>query len=113
MTDAENKNRTKIAVIGGGEYVAAFHAAGADVLTAENKTDTINALTGAIASEKYGIIFITENLAWDVGEILEEYKVQAYPVIIPIPSPSGGGYAIKSIKKDVERAIGADILFKD
>ena len=43
---------------------------------------------------------------------VEEYNDQRLPAIIPIPGKEGSlGIGMTSVKKSVERAVGADILF--
>ena len=51
-------------------------------------------------------------IAEKVGEIIMRYKSRPYPAVIPIPSGEGAsGFGMDGIRKDVEKAIGADILF--
>jgi V/A-type H+-transporting ATPase subunit F len=43
---------------------------------------------------------------------IEKYKDMRIPAIIPIPGMDGSyGVGIANLKKAVERAVGADILF--
>lgn len=45
-------------------------------------------------------------------ETIERYKAVPYPAIILIPNNQGSlGLGIQGIKDNVEKAIGADILF--
>ena len=45
---------------------------------------------------------------------MDTYKDRKIPAIIPIPGRQGTmGMGMTSVKKSVERAVGADILFKD
>lgn len=101
-----------IAVIGDKDLVAAFKAVGMDVfeaITPSQAQEQIKAL-----AMKYSVIFITEDLAEQIEEYIARYKNQTYPIIIPIPSGNGAtGYGMLGIKKNVERAIGADLLFND
>jgi V/A-type H+-transporting ATPase subunit F len=104
------KSEKKIAVIGDKDSVLAFKAIGLDVFavsTDEEAKDAIKNVKG------YGIVFITEDIAERIDDVIERYKAQTLPAIIPIPSGSGStGYGISKVKKDVERAIGSDIVFK-
>ena len=100
----------KIAVIGDKDLILAFKAIGMDVFSAEG-AESAEKLVKKLAKE-YAIIFITEDLAEKIDQTLQRYKTKAYPVIIPIPSSNGAtGSGIEGIKKDVEKAIGTDILF--
>ncbi len=100
----------KIAVIGDIDSALAFRAVGADTFEAdENSAKTV--LKNKVKSGEYAIIFVTEQLAAIMPEELEELKNLTYPCVIPIPSCLGStGYGETSIRRDVEKAIGADIL---
>lgn len=103
----------KIAVVGNKDSVFAFKAVGVDVRGASSADEAKNAVK-KLAAEGYKIIFITEDLAEQTQDFLDRYKTKTYPAVIPIPK--GGestGYAMNGLKKDMEKAIGADILFKD
>ena len=101
----------KVGVIGDRDSVLGFKAVGLDVFpcaAADEAKKTLN----RIANEEYAIIFITEGLAKDMREAMDQYKEQRLPAIIPIPGMDGNyGIGFGNLKKSVERAIGADILF--
>ena len=100
----------KIAVIGDKDLILAFNAIGMDVFSADTQEEA-EKLVRKLAKD-YAIIFITEDLAQQIDQLLMKYKTKAYPAIIPIPSSQGAtGYGMQGIKKDVEKAIGTDILF--
>ena len=102
----------KICVIGNKDSVLIFKAIGADVFTANDENEA-KTLIHDLAKDNYAVIYITENLAEKISDTLDKYKTRPYPAIIPIPSASGStGYGNEGIKKDMEKAIGADILFK-
>lgn len=102
----------KMAVIGD-RSVLGFMAAGFAVRTAENETEAARHLH-ALAAENYAVIFITEQLAEKIEEEIIKYREAPMPAIITIPGREGRtGYGMRSIKKSVEHAVGADILFKD
>lgn len=107
-------NKTgKLAVIGDKDSTLAFKSIGAEVFGAENATDAKEALR-AVRGGDYAVVFITEQLAAQVEDILDIIKVEPYPAVIPIPTGAGStGFGMKGLKKDVEKAIGADILFGD
>lgn len=101
----------KIAVIGDKDSILAFKAIGAETFTATNNFEA-NDLLRKLSKEDYAVIFITEEIAVTIEDTLVKLKTRAYPSVIPIPSQSGSnGLGMRGIKKDVEKAIGADILF--
>lgn len=102
-----------IAVVGNKDSVFAFKAVGIDVFDAADAEGAKSAVK-ELAHRGYKVIFITEDLAEQTEEFLNKYRAKAYPAIIPIPKGGKGtGYSMNGLKKDMEKAIGADILFKD
>ena len=104
--------KEKIAVLGASDITLAFKAIGMDVYDANSIGEASEKLK--LLARNYSVIFITEDLAMQIEEQIERYRNRTYPAIIPIPSSSGStGYGVANIKKDVERAVGTDILFND
>ena len=59
----------------------------------------------------YAVIFITEEIAESIEDIVNRYKARPYPAVIPIPGAQGSdGFGMKGISKNVEKALGTDIL---
>jgi V/A-type H+-transporting ATPase subunit F len=101
----------KIGVIGERESVLGFKAVGLDVFPCQDK-DAAKETLNRIAGDSYAIIYITEKLCKDIKQDIEKYKDVRMPAIIPIPGIDGTfGIGIANLKKAVERAVGADILF--
>lgn len=104
--------RDGIAIIGDKDSVLAFKAIGVSVYSANTREDAEHTLK--TLARTYKVIFITEELAAQVPELLKRYKTKPYPIVIPVPSANGSlGIGIAGIKSDVEKAIGTDIIFKD
>lgn len=71
-------------------------------------------ISSLAADSENAVIFIVENYARELEELISKYKDKPLPAIIPIPGKSGStGYGMASIKSAVERAVGTDILFKE
>ncbi len=105
-----NKNG-KVAVIGDEDSILAFKAVGVETFTARHNLEA-NDLLRKLTKQDYAIIFITEEIAQTIKDTLDILKTRAYPAVIPIPSGAGStGYALESMRQDVEKAIGADIIF--
>ena len=101
----------RIGVIGDRDSVAGFKTVGLDVFPCA-AADEAKKILHKIAKEEYAIIFITERLARDMQEAMDQYKVWKLPAVIPIPGTDGNyGVGFGNLKKSVERAVGADILF--
>lgn len=103
----------KIGVIGDKDSVLGFMAIGYSVYPVQDIIEAAETLQ-RLAREEFAIIFVTEELARDISHIIDKYKSEPLPAIICIPGKTGTtGYGMNNIKKSVERAIGADILFKN
>lgn len=106
--------RKKIAVVGDKGSVLGFKAVGFEVFPAITQQEVQQVMHTLCKGGDYGIIFITEQAYVQIPQIIDEYKEQPTPAIIPIPGKDGSlGIGIKNVKKNVERAVGADILFND
>lgn len=102
-------SNNKIAVVGDKDSVLAFRAIGVDVFT-NNDVAEAETIIKKLARD-YTIIFVTEEIAIAANELLQRYKARPFPAIIPIPSADGSnGYGMRAISKNVEKAIGSDIL---
>lgn len=101
----------KIAVIGDRDSVMLFKALGIDVHYAEDAA-LVEKTIHALAHAGYAVIYITEPAAAAASEAVARYKREPFPAIILIPNSKGTtGLGMRGIKADVEKAIGADILF--
>lgn len=87
-----------------------FRALGLDtypVTTAEQAGEKIREL----AKTDCAVIYLTEQLAKDMPDVLERYKDDLRPAIILIPGREGSlGIGRDNIQRAIERAVGADIL---
>ena len=101
----------KLAVIGEKQIVSAFKAVGLETFFADDAVKATEILRDLVKDGGYAVIFITEDVAAQMDETLGVLKSRAYPVVVPIPSVDSNGYGMDCIKKDVERAVGVDILF--
>ena len=99
--------------VGERDAVLCFKALGMRVVPTQSAEETTRALFSLI-KEGVRVIFITEKAALEAPEALERYKNQSDVAIIPIPGSQGStGYAMGRVKANVEKAIGADILFNN
>ena len=100
----------QIAVIGDWESVMGFRALGLDtypVTSAEEARGKVREL----AKTNCGVIYLTEQLAKDMDDVLARYKDELRPAIILIPGREGSlGIGKNNIQRAIERAVGADIL---
>lgn len=104
---------SRIAAVGPRETVLAFRAIGITAASVDSAEEASRAVFN-LANEGYAVIFITEDIAEQITETISRYKTSALPAIIPIPGAAGGtGYGMAAVRANVEKAVGADILFKE
>jgi len=100
----------RIAVVGGWESVMGFRALGLDtypVASVEEAKEQVREL----AKTDCAVIYLTETLAKDMGDVIAHYKDDLRPAIILIPGREGSlGIGKENIQRSIERAVGADIL---
>ena len=104
----------KIGMIGDRESVLGFMALGFSVHEAEDAAAAEELLHRLVASDEYAVIYLTEEYAAHMADALAAYRDRPLPAISLIPGSRGGtGEGLYAIKHAVERAVGADILFKE
>lgn len=99
--------------VGERDAVLAFKALGMRVIAVETPEQTAAALF-ALAQAGTRVIFITETVAEAAPEALSRYQSTPEVAVIPIPGSHGAtGYGMRRVRANVEKAIGADILFNN
>ena len=100
----------QIAAIGDWESVMGFRALGLDtypVTSVEEAKEKVREL----AKTNCAVIYLTEQLAKDMEDVIAHYKDELRPAIILIPCREGSlGIGKANIQRAIERAVGADIL---
>ena len=102
----------KLAIVGDGDSITVFKAAGVAAFAAESAEKARDILRRI--GRDFQVIFITEELARSLGDFIKRFDEEPYPVILSIPSKNGStGYGIEQLKSAMERALGVDILFNN
>lgn len=102
----------KLAMIGDGDSITVFKAAGVATFAAGDETQARDIIR-RIAKD-YQVIFLIEEFAKPLKDFLKRFDEQPYPVVVSIPSKKGStGYGTEQLKSAMERALGVDILFNN
>lgn len=105
--------QSKIAAVGDRDSIMLWRALGVETVFAENAL-AVTRVIDRLAKDGVSIIYITEQCAKMIPDTIQRYLTQPFPAIIPIPNREGtDGYGMAGIKRNVDKAIGADILFGD
>ena len=104
----------KIGIIGSRDAVMGFMALGFSVHEASSVEAATRELHAMAKTGEYGVIFITENYASQMEDETARYRDVPLPAVVSIPGQEGStGYGMNNLRHAVERAVGADILFRD
>ncbi|NLB91140.1 MAG: V-type ATP synthase subunit F [Clostridiales bacterium] len=102
----------KMGVVGEKDAVLAFRALGMEGVDVTTPAQVSMAVHQLVQSG-IKVIFITEKAAKWSKETLNKYRNDPKVAIIPIPGTVGtDGFGLAQVKDNVEKAIGADILFQ-
>lgn len=102
--------KDEIAIIGDKDSILIYKAIGANVYPVVDEQQA-RELFKALAMN-YKVIYIVDTLQALISDLTDKYKTRSYPAVIPLPSCKGSnGLGLQGIKENVEKAIGADILF--
>ena len=87
----------KIAVIGDYDSIYGFATLGLSICPVKTREDARKKLK-QLADGQYGIIYITEAVAAQIEEEIEQYRENTLPAIIQIPGVSGNTGAGKFVQ---------------
>ena len=100
----------RIAAVGDWESVMGFRALGLDTYPVAGAAEAREKIR-KLAKENCAVIYLTEQLARDLEDVIARYKDELRPAIILIPGREGSlGIGKNNIQRAIERAVGADIL---
>lgn len=102
----------KIGVIGDKDSILGFKTLGVATFPVVDARAALTILK-QVAQESYAVLFITEELAQHLEDVIAELNKRFLPVVVPVPNNKGTlNIGMGKIKENVEKAIGADILFR-
>lgn len=102
----------KIALMGDRDTIIGFKLLGVSLFPVTNKEEAAEILN-KIVKEEYAAIFITEEIACQMFEEIEELQKTSFVSLTIIPSKLEKKYlGQKILRKNIEKAIGTDILFR-
>lgn len=100
----------KIAVIGDRDSVFGFSSLGIEIHIVNSYFQAKEKLEEMV-KENYAIIFVTEVIFKELGDIIAIYNKDTVPAIVPIPGISGNtGQGMKNVEDLVEKAVGTQLL---
>lgn len=110
---ARDNDRTyEIAVIGDSGSIAGFGGLGLRTFPVTIDTDPNSLLRGLITRDEFAIIYLTEQVAEQVQDLISELGDNYMPALITIPSASSTteGSSLQHLQRMVMTAIGIDVI---
>ncbi len=104
----------RIGIIGDRDSVLGYMAIGFSVHEAADAAEAGRILHQLAEDDSYAIIFIVENYAAELEADMAVYRDRPLPAVVTLPGRGGStGYGMAALRTAAERAVGADILFKE
>ncbi|GAI15617.1 unnamed protein product [marine sediment metagenome] len=102
---------SKIAVLGGTDFVMPFSALGVDTYPVGLSTGDIDESAKKIISEKYALVVVAENIAPAADEVFSAYEGMPTPCIVVVPfTTKSEGFATQALGEVLKMATGINIL---
>ncbi|OUO94877.1 V-type ATP synthase subunit F [Cloacibacillus sp. An23] len=107
-----HKQRAPMAAVGSYESILPFKAIGLDVvIVTEENNDAVPQTLNKFARAGYAALFLEEALYAKFTEAVDEINEYSDISIIPVPNQSGSmNVGLRTIRRNVERAVGMDIF---
>ncbi len=103
---------SRLAVIGDRDSVLPFKALGVATFPVLDSGQAARALEWA-SKEGYLVCFITEEFARELEALIDTFREDLSPIVVPIPGRMGSlGLGMEKLKVNMRKATGADILFE-
>lgn len=100
----------KVAVVGDRDSILAFKAIGIDIFPVYEEEEARRVIDN-LSRNKYGVIFVTEQIAKLIPQTIERYNKILTPAVILIPNNQGSlNIGLQKINENVEKAVGSNIL---
>ncbi|MBS4749538.1 V-type ATP synthase subunit F [Granulicatella sp. zg-ZJ] len=100
----------KIAVVGDKDSIMPFKMIGFDTFFCRQPQEARETIQ-TLANQHYGIIYVTEQIAQIIPEVIAYYRNKSIPAVILIPNYKGSlNIGLNNIQENVEKAIGQNIL---
>ena len=102
----------KIALIGNRDTILGFKLLGVSLFPTNKKDEAVEILN-KLVKEQYAVVFVTEEIACQIVEEIEIFQKTFFAGISIITGKSEKKHlGQKILRKNIEKAIGTDILFR-
>ncbi len=100
----------KIGVLGDKDSIMGFSALGITTESVETADEAREKFL-KMSDGEFAILYVTEHIAAQLEEEIAKCRDKMIPAVIPIPDNRGSlGIGMQTVKKNIERAVGSDII---
>jgi len=100
--------------VGEKHLIMGFKAVGFEIIDLDDSSKLMETLIDISSDPDTGLVFVTESMAEDNLEAIEEFHNRSSAVITLIPTHEGSKHtSFLMMAKAIERSIGIDVLGKD
>jgi len=104
----------KAVAVGEKHLVLGFRGVGFDIIAVDDVGKLADELSALARDPEVGLVVMTESLASEAPETVEEFRSRSKAVVTLIPTHEGGRHlSFESIRRAVERSMGVDLLGKE
>jgi V/A-type H+-transporting ATPase subunit F len=101
-----------VAVVGDKDSILCFRAIGVSTFPVSEVAEA-RAVVRKLIQERVSVIFVTEQIAQGMMDLVDELARESLPSIVLIPNNQGTlGLGMDRIRQTVTKAVGADIFGK-
>jgi V/A-type H+-transporting ATPase subunit F len=105
---------SKAVAIGEKHLILGFKGVGFEIIPMDGSERLVHELNVLSRDPEIGLVLVTESMAKDVPEALEEFRARSSAILTVIPTHEGSQrISFQKMRKSVERSMGVDILGKD
>ena len=103
---------SNLALIGNKEVIIGFQLMGFKLFPSNDSDEALSALENCL-KENYAVVFVTNEIAQKILNDIEKYQKKSSMSICILPNRSKEtDLSLKLLRRNVEKAVGTDILFR-
>ncbi len=104
----------KAVVVGERHLILGFKGVGFEVVPVADGEQLAGALTRLGRTADVGLVLVTESLAAEAPQAVEEFRLKSQAILTIIPTHEGSTHvSFAEMRKAVERSMGVDLLGKE
>jgi len=101
----------RVAIIGNKELISLFNLFSFDCVYVENADQAREKLLAFKKDQEHAVVFITENYAEKMLDVIEEFSHQVLPSVIILPTNvESSGINNERLRNLAIKAVGADVM---